>query len=123
MATLALSSSYTSTSRPLTSKWLGEGTYVVAIAALQSHYAALAIAATDSSAIHIFDNAQGGSALVRTIPGHERGTSSICTASEFATNRDVLLSCGKDGTVSAWDVRANNATPSVKSEYTLYMRL
>lgn len=122
MATLALSSTFASTARPLSSAALPADAYVVGLAALQSHYAALTTSPPDLSAIRILDADQGGSAPVRILPGHERGTSSICTTPELAGGRDVLLSCGKDGTVNAWDVRADGVVPSFKSELAQCMR-
>ncbi|KAI5124881.1 hypothetical protein M0805_007311 [Coniferiporia weirii] len=102
MDALAVSSSFASSNRTLSSTLLPENSYVLSIAASQSHYAAAASAPSD--AIHLFDKSDCKT-VVSTLPGHDGGINYMCTADVFQGARQVLLTCGKDGSVKAWDER------------------
>ncbi|THH12370.1 hypothetical protein EW145_g11 [Phellinidium pouzarii] len=99
---LAISSSFANSNRPLSSTTLPESSYVTSIVALQSHYAAATSA--PSNAIHLFDKSDCKT-IVRALSGHDGGIDYMCSADSFQGARQVLLSCGKDGSVKAWDER------------------
>lgn len=103
MAPLSLSSSFANSRRPLSSTTLPDRAYVLAIASLQEHYAAAA--SVPSNAIHLYDKSDCKT-IVRTLPGYVEGITYMRTVNAFSGGRDVLLSCGKDGNVKAWDVRS-----------------
>lgn len=117
-AALALSSSFVSSSRPLSSSTLPQRAYVLSIAEIEAHYAAAASA--PSNVIHLFDKADCRT-IVHTLPGHTDGISYLRTANAFQGARNVLLSCGQDGTVKAWDERAGAV--GVQSECAGCMRV
>ncbi|KAH8113298.1 WD40 repeat-like protein [Phellopilus nigrolimitatus] len=103
MAALAVSPSFVNNTRTLSSTSLPDKSYLLSIAPLQSHYAAAASA--PSNVIHLFDKSDCKT-VVRALPGHDGGTSNIRTATSFQGAREMLLSCGKDGSVKAWDERS-----------------
>lgn len=106
MATLALSSSFSVVNRPLSTTALPQQSYVLAIAALQSSYAAAA--STPADTIFLYDKADCRT-VTRSLDGHAGGISTICAAQMLAGSPNVLLSCGQDGTVKAWDERTGAA--------------
>ncbi|KAI0316131.1 WD40 repeat-like protein [Amylostereum chailletii] len=78
--------------------------YVLSLAVLPAHYAALSSAPTNK--IHLLDRAtlQNASAL----DGHPGGTTSLRAVDGIGgTNQHVLVSSGKDGVVKIWDGRTN----------------
>ncbi|EJD00973.1 WD40 repeat-like protein [Fomitiporia mediterranea MF3/22] len=100
--TLVLSSSFTSSSRPLSTFSLPDQSYVLSIAALPAHYAAAASAPANS--IHLLDKADPRN-IVRVLTGHAEGITHMRAVGLLHSAHNVLLSCGRDGTVKSWDER------------------
>jgi len=97
---------FTDTSSPLKSASGAAGVYVLAIAALPSHYAASSSA--PFNAIHLFDKTSFHS--VHNLDGHAGGTTSLRAVDAVASStRRALVSCGNDGTVKVWDERTGAA--------------
>jgi len=95
----------------LRSTTLSSQAYVLSLASLNTFYAASA--SSPSNLIDLFDKStfQG----VQTFPGHDSATTYLRTVQSIAgSTRQSLVSCGKDGTVRAWDERSNVA--SIKCE-------
>ncbi|KZT72690.1 WD40 repeat-like protein [Daedalea quercina L-15889] len=93
---------------PLKTTSLPSEAYVLSIVSLPSVYALSA--SSPDNAIHIFDKSRLD--RVRTIAGHEDSVTGLRSASNFAgAMSPVLLSCGKDGVVKAWDGRAPGNGP------------
>lgn len=88
--------------------------YALSLCALPGHYAA-AIAAPSSYVIDVLDK----TTLVRvqTLPGHDIGTTSLRTVNGLGGGAEkCLVSSGRDGSIMAWDLRAN--LHSIKSKGT-----
>jgi WD repeat-containing protein 89 len=106
--TLALMESATLAEQtgPLKTSRLPCDAYVLAIAALGSHYAASA--SMPSNRIYLFDRT---SLLTsQSFEGHQGGTTSLRAIDAVAgINRRVVLSSGKDGAVRVWDDRTGSA--------------
>ncbi|KAH9938489.1 WD40-repeat-containing domain protein [Fomitopsis serialis] len=82
--------------------------YVLSIVSLPSCYALSA--SSPDNAIHLFDKSRLDS--VRTFAGHEGAVTCLRSASSFAGSvSPILLSCGKDGVVRAWDGRSPKNDP------------
>ncbi|KAI0080683.1 WD40 repeat-like protein [Panus rudis PR-1116 ss-1] len=100
------SPAFTSAKSPLRSVTLPAEAYVLSLASINSHYAAASSAPLNT--IHLFDKAN----LRKTheLQGHEVAISSLRTVSKIAgTNREALISCGKDGIIKVWDERSGSA--------------
>jgi len=86
--------------------------YILQITSLTSHYAASA--SSPSNVIDLFDKSSLRG--MQTLSGHEKGTTSLRTVQDLSgVIRECLVSSGKDGSVTVWDVRAN--AHSIKSMY------
>lgn len=110
MDSLQISQDFKKSTTPLASLQLPQEAYVLALAATEQFYAASASA--PSHAIHLIDKTDCKS-IARVLPGHQNGT--ICLRSvKIADRSNVLISCGKDGAVLAWDERTGEG--SIKSE-------
>ncbi|KAF9246848.1 WD40 repeat-like protein [Melanogaster broomeanus] len=91
--------------------FLPEESYVLSLTSLDNYYAASA--SSPSNQIHLFDKASLRN--VGVLRGHENATTYLRTIHALgASNRDMLLTSGKDGCVMAWDVRSG--TTSLKME-------
>ncbi len=114
MATpLALSSNFTNSERPLSTKVINNS-YVLSIVPLKSHYAIVTSAgATD--AIHLLDKTDGKT-ITSTLAVGDVKISGIRTVENLANNKDVLLSCGNNGSVMAWDERTGSVSIESKSK-------
>jgi WD40 repeat protein len=96
----------------LHSTTLSSQAYVLSLASINTSYAASA--SSPSNLIDLFDKST--LQLVQTLPGHDSATTSLRTVQSIAgSTRQSLTSCGKDGTVKAWDERSNAV--SVKREH------
>lgn len=107
--TLLESPSLTKQSLPLKTTHLS-GSYVLQLANSPLHYAAAA--SSPSCGIHLLDKTTLSN--VHTLKGHDGGISSLRVAPTFAGSGATIFSCGKDGTVKAWDERSGNI--AVQSE-------
>lgn len=112
---LVESSAFTSTARPIKTTSLPQEAYVLALASVQSHYAASASA--PSNAIHIFD--KSNLRPVSQLAGHGEAISAMRAVPAFAgASRETLISCGKDGLVKVWDERSGSAAVQSKHGFT-----
>ena len=111
---LAVSSTFVNSTRPLASTELPQNAYVTALASTSTHYAAAA--SLPSSSIHLFDKA-APTTLVRSLSGHTGGISALVSVNALANSGESLLSCGKDGEVKSWDERSGKT--AIQSECTL----
>ena len=112
MAPLVLSSTFARTNKRLSTTKLPDNAYVLSIASLQGHYAAAS--SVPSNAIHLYDKSDCKT-IVHSLPGHVEGVTYMRTVDTFAGGREVLLSCGKDGNVKAWDERSGTVATQSKS--------
>ena len=112
MSSLSLSPTFTKSPRVIIQTSLPSQSYVLSLASLPSYIAASASA--PSNAIHLLDKADLKS-VVQTLPGHTNGTTCMRAVKNFCEKQDVLVSCGKDGRVVAWDERTGGI--GVKSVY------
>lgn len=112
MAPLVLSPTFAATKKRSNTTKLPNNAYVLSIASLQGHYAAAS--SVPSNAIHLYDKSDCKT-IVRTLPGHVDGVTYMRTVDAFAGGREVLLSCGKDGNVKAWDERSDSVATQSKS--------
>ncbi|CCM03383.1 uncharacterized protein FIBRA_05513 [Fibroporia radiculosa] len=97
-----------SISAPIQSKVLQSGAYVLSIVPLPSHYAVSA--SSPDNAIHLFDKSRLDD--VQTLAGHDSSITALKHAPSLAgSSSPVLVSCGKDGVVKAWDARSPSAAP------------
>ena len=111
--TLAVSSTFVDSSRPLVSISLPQNAYVIALAPAQDCYAAAASLPTSS--IHLLDKT-APSTLLRSLPGHQGGISALISAQTFGNaSLASLVSCGRDGQVISWDERSGEA--AIQSEH------
>ncbi|OBZ76122.1 hypothetical protein A0H81_03684 [Grifola frondosa] len=95
--------SFKNISAPIRSASLPTEAYVLYLASLPSYYAAASSAPTN--AIHLFDKSR--LQVTQTLPGHESSITALRSVPNFANAASqVLVSCGKDGAVKAWDERA-----------------
>lgn len=111
---LQISSSFVVDEKPLSSVTLPSQVYVLAVASLQSYYAAAASAPTND--IHIFDKSD----LKRSIAilkGHQGAITALHSVHVIGSARSVLLSCGKDRIIRAWDDRTGAA--AIESQFNL----
>ncbi|KAF9224375.1 WD40 repeat-like protein [Gyrodon lividus] len=91
--------------------FLPDESYVLSLTTLGNYYAASA--SSPSNQIHLFDKTSLQS--VGVLQGHENATTYLRTIHALGTsNREMLLSSGKDGCVVAWDERSG--TTSIKME-------
>ncbi len=97
---------------PRLSSKSSSGSYILQITSLTSYYAASA--SSPSNVIDLFDKSTLRG--IQTLSGHEKGTTSLHTVQGLSgVIRECLVSSGKDGGVTVWDVRAN--AHSIKSMY------
>ncbi|PPQ83949.1 hypothetical protein CVT26_011644 [Gymnopilus dilepis] len=88
-----------------TSKTSTDTGYILSIASTPAYYAAST--SSPFNVIDLFDksNLQG----VQTLVGHERGTTSLHTATNLGgVLQKCLISSGQDGSVKVWDPRTNS---------------
>ncbi|KAK7061372.1 WD40 repeat-like protein [Favolaschia claudopus] len=99
------SAAFSTTSTPVKTASSSSQAYILSIASLPPYYAASASA--PSNAIDLFDKT---SLLgVQTLPGHEIGTTSLCSVNSIASvSRPCLVSSGLDGSIRVWDERTNS---------------
>jgi WD repeat-containing protein 89 len=91
---------------PLKTSGLPCDAYVLAIAAVGSHYAASASA--PSHKIYLFDRTSLRTS--QSFEGHQDGTTSLRGIDSVAgVNKRVIISSGKDGVVRVWDDRTGSA--------------
>lgn len=112
MNALLKSSEFVTYNKPLSSTALPDRSYVLSIAALPAQYAVATSA--PSNKIHLLDRADCKT-VIQTMDGHEGGLSYMCKAESLAGRQDVLVSCGKDASVKAWDERTGKV--SVHSKF------
>ena len=87
-----------------------DGSYVLALTSLGNYY--VSSASSLSNAIQLFD--KSSLQRVQTLKGHRNATMALRTVRAIGgSDRNVLLSAGKDGCVIVWDERSG--TPSMKS--------
>ena len=102
MSLLLESPTFIEETEPLKTSSLPCDAYVLAIAAVGSHYAVSASA--PSHKIFIFDRSSLRSS--RPFEGHTGGTTSLRAIDSLAgVNQRVIISSGKDGVVRVWDDR------------------
>ncbi|KIJ70375.1 hypothetical protein HYDPIDRAFT_65519, partial [Hydnomerulius pinastri MD-312] len=96
---------------PLHQTVLPGESYVLSLTALGDYYAASASSPTNQ--IHIFDKSTLQTA--RILQGHDNATTYLRTIHALGgSNREMLLSSGKDGYVKVWDERTGST--SIKLE-------
>ncbi|OCH95967.1 WD40 repeat-like protein [Obba rivulosa] len=94
--------SFKNVSRPLNSTALPSEAYALSIASLSSCYAVSASA--PNNAIYLYDRANLRN--ITTLRGHEVSITHMRAVPAFVGSAGpILISCGKDGTVKAWDER------------------
>jgi WD40 repeat protein len=87
-----------------------DGSYVLALTSLGDYY--VSSASSPSNAIHLFD--KSSLQRVQTLQGHDNATTALRTVRGVGgSDRHILLSAGKDGSVISWDERSG--APSIKS--------
>ncbi|KAJ8585412.1 WD40 repeat-like protein [Rhizopogon salebrosus TDB-379] len=88
-----------------------DGSYVLALTSLGNYY--VSSASSPSNAIHLFD--KSFLQCVQTLRGHGNATTALRTVRGVGgSDRHMLLSAGKDGSVIGWDERSG--APSIKME-------
>lgn len=111
---LVPSAQFSTYHRPSNTTYLPSQSYVLHLASLPGHYAAVSSAPTNT--IDIYD--KSSLRHIQTLPGHETATTSLKTIDSVAGfTRQSLVSSGHDGSVKIWDDRSNSH--SIKSEYHL----
>ena len=98
--------------RPISSVNLKNGSYVMFLSSLPSIYAAAS--SNPANTIHLYDK----SSITREIgilSGHPEGVSHLRTAKNILGQREVLMSCGRDGLVKIWDQRLG--APAIQCVY------
>jgi WD repeat-containing protein 89 len=89
-----------------------DGSYVLALASLPAHYAALYSA--PSNAINIFDKITLQQVLL--LPGHTQPNTSLKAVSNFGPQpTNAILTSGRDGCIKLWD--GTSTTPSFQSSF------
>ncbi|KAH7931423.1 WD40 repeat-like protein [Leucogyrophana mollusca] len=106
------SPSFKTTNTIIKSHTLPNQSYILSLASLDNFYAASASA--PSNAIFLFD--KPSLQCVQTLQGHETANTSLRTITNLAgSNRQMLLSSGKDGCVKAWDERSGAVSVKMTS--------
>ncbi|GBE79373.1 WD40 repeat-like protein [Sparassis crispa] len=96
----------TNVAAPIRSTSLPAGAYVLSIISLPSSYAVSASA--PNNAIHLFNKSHLHH--FQTLPGHQDAITDLKSVIHFAgATSPILISCGKDGVVKAWDDRTQSA--------------
>lgn len=92
-------------SNPVKTDFLPSDAYVLSLASLASHYAASSSAPLN--AIHLYD--KFNMKFAGQLAGHEDAITAMRAVPKLAgATREMLVSCGKDGLVKAWDERAGS---------------